>query len=228
MDGGTPIAAESDRDEIVDMRSERPERRTQAERRATSEARMLRAAAELIAEKGIQRTSLAQIGERAGYSHAMVNHRFGSKDALVERLNDAADAFYAERAIPALADRDGFEALAAVIGLYLDLTASDDPIARVHLVLWAEAFGSATDLQPSRARWDAHFREGIATLVSRGIADGSIRSDVNPTDAALAVVALLRGITMEMSLDPTCRPVGGSADLVVGMVRAALTAGPGA
>ena len=43
-------------------------RRTQAERRAASEAALLSAAAELIAERGFERTSLRSIGARAGTS----------------------------------------------------------------------------------------------------------------------------------------------------------------
>ena len=62
------------------------ERRTQAERRAASEAALLSAAAELIAERGIERTSLRSIGDRAGASRAMPGYHFGSKEALIERL----------------------------------------------------------------------------------------------------------------------------------------------
>src|SRR5262245_25666186 len=61
-------------------------RRTQAERRSQSEGALLDAAAELIAERGVEGTSLASIGERAGVSRGLPTHHFGSKDALVARL----------------------------------------------------------------------------------------------------------------------------------------------
>src|ERR1700759_2658814 len=61
----------------------RPRRRTQAERVATSEERMLRAALKLIGQRGYSGTSLAAIGEEAGYSRGLVNERFGSKDGLL-------------------------------------------------------------------------------------------------------------------------------------------------
>jgi len=44
------------------------------------------AAIELIAEKGIARTSAAEISEHAGYSRSMVPFRYGSKEALLETL----------------------------------------------------------------------------------------------------------------------------------------------
>src|ERR1700758_3499185 len=61
-------------------------RRTQTERVAESSERLLLAAAELTAEKGFERTTSAEIGERAGYSRAMVRGRYGSKEALIEAL----------------------------------------------------------------------------------------------------------------------------------------------
>ena len=63
-----------------------PVRRTQAERRGESEEALLDAAANLIAERGVERASLASIGERAGTSRGLPTHHFGSKDALVARL----------------------------------------------------------------------------------------------------------------------------------------------
>src|ERR1700748_893308 len=61
-------------------------RRTQAERAAESDRRLLRAALKLIAERGYRNTSLAAIGEEAGYSRGLVNDRFGSKAGLLWAL----------------------------------------------------------------------------------------------------------------------------------------------
>src|ERR1700724_642251 len=65
---------------------ERRRRRTQRERTAESAQRLLDAAIELIAEKGFDRTTAAEIGERAGYSRSMVRARYGSKEALLESI----------------------------------------------------------------------------------------------------------------------------------------------
>src|ERR1700722_3737244 len=61
-------------------------RRTQRERSEQSASRLLEAAIELIAEKGFERTTVAEIGERAGYSRSMVRARYGSKEALLESI----------------------------------------------------------------------------------------------------------------------------------------------
>jgi AcrR family transcriptional regulator len=54
----------------------------------------------LIAERGVGRLSLAAIGQRAGCSHALVNHNFGTKAALIEQLNDTVDELYRRRIYP--------------------------------------------------------------------------------------------------------------------------------
>src|SRR5690349_3921570 len=61
-------------------------RRTQPERVAESDARMLAAALKLIGERGYKGTSLAAIGEAAGYSRGLVHERFGSKAGLLWKL----------------------------------------------------------------------------------------------------------------------------------------------
>jgi AcrR family transcriptional regulator len=181
-----------------------PARRSQRERRAESERRLIQAAAELIAERGIQNTSLVDIGKRAGCSHALVTHLFGSKMSLVERLNDAADEYYADRAAAVVGASTGFDTLVAVAGLYLGLVSGPDAIGRVHLMLWTEAIAHARDIRPSRAEWDEHFRSGIANIIRDGIAHGSIDSGTDAAAAALLVVGLLRGVALQMMMDPTC------------------------
>jgi len=63
-----------------------PARRTQRERSSQAEQALLDAAATLFALRGVDQTSLADVGELAGYSRGMVNHHFGSKAKLVAEL----------------------------------------------------------------------------------------------------------------------------------------------
>lgn len=62
--------------------------RTQAERKAKSDARIIHAAIELFAEQGYVRTTLNDVGNRAGYTGGLVSNRFGSKAALLRIVLD--------------------------------------------------------------------------------------------------------------------------------------------
>jgi AcrR family transcriptional regulator len=57
--------------------------------RAEIDAGIVEAAAGLLAEHGVERTSLREIAEAVGYSKAGLLHRFGSKDALLEAVADS-------------------------------------------------------------------------------------------------------------------------------------------
>lgn len=177
-------------------------RRTQAERRAESDGRILRAAAELIVERGIEGTSLAEIGKRAGYSHGLVHARFGSKDALVERVNGEAVRMFTTTTVGSVGDTHGGTAVRIVAETYLRLVLGPDPIARVHLLLWSETVAAGAGRRPFRASWDRVFRDALVDLIEAGIADGSIRARVEPQAAAVIIVGLLRGVALQLIVDP--------------------------
>jgi AcrR family transcriptional regulator len=192
-------------------------RRTQAERRADSEQRLLRASVELIVEQGLASTSLADIGHRAGASHALVNHRFGSKDELVDRIIEEATRYYVRAARERVGTLSGLDAVLAVCALYLDLVDGPDPIGRVHVVLWSEAVANTAVRRPAQLEWDRQFRTFLGGLIQDGIAGGSIRPDVGVQDTALTIVGALRGAAMQVLLDEGI-DLAGAQELIRQMV----------
>jgi AcrR family transcriptional regulator len=165
--------------------------------RATSERRLLQAFAELIIEKGVQNTTLTDIGQRAGYSHTLVVHLFGSKTGLLNRLTANVEQFYVEWITKAGAGRGGADALTDVITTFVQFVNNTGPNYRVNLALWSESLVGNPDLAQWRRRWDKQFRSTIAGLVRRGVRDGSIRSDVSIPQLAAAVIHHLEGIAVE-------------------------------
>src|SRR5258708_34117815 len=78
-------------------------RRTQEARTARSDQLMTQAAIALLIERGVQGTTLAAIGERAGYSRGLVTHRFGSKAGLLAQVH----ASIAPSWVPSVQAEDG-------------------------------------------------------------------------------------------------------------------------
>lgn len=193
-------------------------RRTQVERRAESDARLLRAAAELIVERGIEGTSLAEIGRRSGYSHGLVHTRFGSKDAMIERLNSEAVRMFTTTTVGEVGETGGADALAIVSDTYLRLVLGPDPIARVHLLIWSEAIAQGSGRRSYRVSWDRVFRNALAAIIETGVADGSIRPTIEPQAAAVIIVGVLRGVALQLLVDEEA----GSADTVREVVIAQL------
>ena len=65
------------------VRGTRPERRSHAERRAETRARIIEAVIESIAEVGFHRTTAVEITRRAGVTWGAVQHHFGDKDGIL-------------------------------------------------------------------------------------------------------------------------------------------------
>ncbi len=68
---------------------------------------------ELVAEKGYEATTAAEIGLRAGFSRAMVHARYGTKDVLLDELMRTE---YEEKLVPDIEpDAPGLQQVQAII-----------------------------------------------------------------------------------------------------------------
>lgn len=183
------------------MTGEPKPRRTQEQRRDEAERRLLTAAAELVGEIGPSRVTLANVGERAGYSRGLATHHFGSKGALMQRLVEAVTHQFRE----AMFDSDGSDALGelgALVRIYFDVLSHPQPINRARLVLWAEAVSNTSEeIRPAMLAADREFREEIDKRLQLAVSTGQIPADVNAHGLASAIVAMLRGVALQALLD---------------------------
>lgn len=196
-------------------------RRTQTERRADAEAKLLASAAELIAEQGVAKTSLAQIGTRAGFSRGIVNHHFGTKANLIEELVQHSRRTFAS-ALPASDGLSGLEAVVAFADQYLRILHRADPTSQAFLVIWSEAAGAGSDIRATIAERDKQTIGAVETLIRRGIDDGSIRVDAHPTAVAVSLLAELRGLGLEATIAPEACSLPTLREPVIARLRAGL------
>lgn len=172
------------------------------ERSVASTARLLEAATDLFVERGYTATTLAAIGQRAGYSRGIVTARFGSKEqlawAVVVRAARQWDA----------AMSDGTKAGSGLDQLLRFIDISRDNMVnrpRARLVLERLYSESAAPLAPLHDRFQANLEAlvmRVAAMTRRGIADGSVRPEVDPDLQAGVLIAQLRGIGYQWFLFP--------------------------
>jgi AcrR family transcriptional regulator len=180
-------------------------RRAQAERRAEAEQGLLDAALRLFAKKGVEGTTLAEIGDAAGYSRGLANHHFGSKAALVERLAERSRARFQS------AFRDQFrtraeneiEALVRGADVFLGSGGKATDEVRGFFVLWGSALPEETEYRDGFIDYDRRVRAFVQRLVAFGQRRGTIRADVDPAGFATAYMSLLRGGVPLMLMDQT-------------------------
>ena len=162
---------------------------------------MLRAAAELIAERGFSETRIADVARRVNASPALVIYYFGTKDQLLTAaLRHSEDAFYeacARHLEKASTARDQLEIL---VRLTFTQDSSDLPGAwGLWFDLWAQAFRHP-EVKKDRADLDAQWRDLIARIVQDGIDHGEIQK-VDVHEFAVMWSSLLDGLVIQVSLD---------------------------
>lgn len=178
-------------------------KRTQAERREESDRLMLKAATELIAEHGVSGTSLADIGERAGFSRGLPVFRYGSKVGLIKALLESMESrSYARRAVT-LEGKHGLAALRAAIAHRIDtMRGSAAASSALYSVVIASLF-SMPDLKPHIAAKNDGWRRSLAAHLQDAQIAGEIRPDVDCDQQATIIHCLLRGLIIDHMIDAT-------------------------
>lgn len=198
-----------------------PTRRTQEQRRAETERRVLAAATALIARTGSRSITLAQVGQEAGYSRGIVYHQFGSRERLIEAV-----LHHAQRLdLPEYAG-NGLEHVVRIVESYLQAVGQRSPTTRAFLQLWMEAIAADPVVAPLFAERDEGFRQFLREAVRRGVADGSVRSDVDPAAAGAVLMSLLRGAGLQFIATPPVDDTPAFIAEAVRMVRTALAGTP--
>ena len=138
---------------------------------------ILKAAAEVIAERGVIGTRIADVAERADTSAPGVLYWFATKDELLtEALAFADDRFYAELS-DELARLDGARArLARIVELW---PAEGDGEAVLWMELWVRALRDP-QVDAARERLDGRWRDGDRRRRARGAGGRRVRCPSTP------------------------------------------------
>jgi AcrR family transcriptional regulator len=157
------------------------QRPTRAEQNAESGRRLLDALVALVAEKGYEATTAAEIGLRAGFSRAMVHARYGTKDVLLDELMRTE---YEQRLVPDVEDNaEGLQRVQAIIERLGQLATEDEQFLKSMFKLSFEAVRGSPALTPRITRWVTGLEDNVRQALEDGKKDGSVRTDL---DAAVA------------------------------------------
>jgi len=168
-----------------------------------STTRLINAAAELIAENGYERTTLAAIGKRAGYSHGIVTRRFGSKEGLLVALIEKMAMGWTETHLkPAVGSSTGREALHIRVDAFRASWRKSARRMRALYTLMFEALGPIPHLKLRMIELHGYSRESVAAVVQLGIDNGTVDGSVDAERVARLFVGALRGAAYQAMLDP--------------------------
>jgi AcrR family transcriptional regulator len=163
---------------------------------------MLRAAVEVICERGFSDTRISDVAQRAEASPALVIYYFGTKDGLLtEAMRWSEDEFYAHTASVLARQSTAQERLQALVGLTC-VRQRDEEVPGawgLWFDLWVQAFRHP-EVARDRIAMDQRWREVIGTIVRDGQASGEL-GPADIEDFAITWGALLDGLSIQVALE---------------------------
>ena len=177
------------------------ERRTQTERRDEAEQRLVKAAIALVAERGLERITLADVGEAAGYSRGLPGHYFGSKAGMIVMLAERLIDGFGHALARAEHHTPGLARLLGAVRFYLDSAARDPVATKALFVLLGDGLSNPLIREPI-ARLNASGARSFASEIRAGIEAGEVRPGVDPDGQGLLLLAQLRGAVGFWLLSP--------------------------
>jgi AcrR family transcriptional regulator len=169
---------------------------------------MLRAALDVIADRGYAETRIADVAERIGISPALVIYYFKTKDQLLtESIRYLDNLWYADgqrrmAALPTAAAR-----IEEIVAMSCLPEADTEP--RTSWTLWLDFWTLAArnpEVAGLRQKDDERWRDMVGALVRDGQQAGEFRA-LDPDNFAILLCSLLDGLAVQIALnDPVVSP----------------------
>jgi len=169
-------------------------------RGAETRARLLNAAAELVAENGWDNVTTRQIARRAGVNQGLLHYHFETRERLLQAAFEAAvrETFSAPGA--ALVEGASLASTAAALVRGMRPTDESEPIALFSMEAIVRAARDAGVRQPM-ADVLTEFRRLVADRIESGQARGELSPRLDPVGTATVLGALFDGLGMHLLID---------------------------
>jgi AcrR family transcriptional regulator len=177
-------------------------RLTRAERKAETRARLLESAVTVLARRGMERASIDELAEHAGYTKGAFYANFSSKEDLFLAMLDVHFADVLGRLDRVLShDAELEEQAREGAASFMEFIGADPDWER----LFFDFSSYATRNEAFRvelAGRRAALRDGIAQLLQRRIEELGIEPPVPVDDIAMMLFSMADGVALQKLLDP--------------------------
>lgn len=163
---------------------------------------ILRAAAELIAEKGSHATTLAEIAGRAGVTRSGLLHHYPSKEALLAAVLDEHERVI-EPIFELVVEPGGLASVAALVEISRG-EESDPTRAALWSMLLSEntAPGPSSPLRPRLLAAYESYVSQVTAFLEQAEQSGELAAGVDKRAEAIEIIACLNGLASIWLLEP--------------------------
>jgi AcrR family transcriptional regulator len=176
--------------------------RTQAERTALSDSRMLDTAVRLIVERGAEGTTLKEVGELAGYSRGLAGYRFGSKANLFSFIVRSVGEEWLRELGQAVENKVGLDAITAATDAHYHFVLEAADRIRAFYILWFISIGPDMEFKQVIAHVHERRQEDVEAWIRRGVAAGTVKEDIDVRGVADQFCAAIIGIVYQWLVTP--------------------------
>ena len=170
-----------------------------ARRNAPPREDVLAAAMRMIAERGLEKLTMAALGREVGMSSGHLLYYFRSKDELLlQTLEWSEGRLGAERGRLLSGLGPARERLDAYVDLYVP-DGHRDPHWTLWLEVWNRSQTAAADARDRQAAIEGSWHRDLAALLAEGVSRGEFRP-VDPDRFAARLRALLDGFSIHVAI----------------------------
>ncbi|GHF60708.1 transcriptional regulator [Streptomyces griseosporeus] len=160
---------------------------------------VLAAAMDMIAERGLEKLTMAALGREVGMSSGHLLYYFHSKDELLLRTLEWSEGrLGAERGRLLARPGGARERLDAYVDLYVP-DGHRDPHWTLWLEVWNRSQNAAEDARDRQAAIEGAWHRDLVALLAEGISRGEFRP-VDPDRYAARLRALLDGFSIHVAI----------------------------
>ncbi|MGW7662137.1 TetR/AcrR family transcriptional regulator [Streptomyces sp. NPDC054756] len=170
-----------------------------ARRNAPPRELVLAAAMEMIAERGLEKLTMAALGREVGMSSGHLLYYFHSKDELLLRTLEWSEGrLGAERGRLLAQGSPARQRLDAYVDLYVP-DGRGDPHWTLWLEVWNRSQNADDDARDRQAAIEGAWHRDLVALVAEGVSRGEFRA-VDPDRFAARLRALLDGFSIHVAI----------------------------
>ncbi|MFG2454332.1 TetR/AcrR family transcriptional regulator [Streptomyces sp. NPDC048512] len=170
-----------------------------ARKNAPPREEVLAAAMEMIAERGLEKLTMAALGREVGMSSGHLLYYFRTKDELLLRTLEWSEGrLGTERGRLLAARGTARERLDAYVDLYVP-EGHRDPHWTLWLEVWNRSQNAAEDARERQVAIEGAWHRDLVALLAEGISRGEFRA-VDPDRLAARLRALLDGFSIHVAI----------------------------